>query len=217
MARSQVIVVVLAFAIGAAGCGSKKHRLGRVEDVQLRAKELGCELEYNGAEAQCEVLVGRCNCRLNLLVGGDFAVAGKQLTGNLRTFGVGLWDCPRSQSLSPLWVILDPMFDNENDRKHLHDLLANPPHVKGAPSEAATHLVTNIGPYSAEITWAPKIWRAVKLPDPSLAESWITVGLFSSRSESRDELTTLAGDVADYPTFCHDNTRRPWAEPPPTH
>lgn len=214
MRTAYVISIALAMAFGAVACGSKKHSLGQVEGLQRRATALGCELKYNGFDAECEVLVGSCSCRLHLFVGGKFTGSANTLSGDLMVFGVGLRDCPRSQSLSPLWAILDPMFDSERDRSRLHALIANPPHVEGAPSEARTHLLTDIGPFNVEVTWTPETWTAVKLPDPGLAESWIEIGLNGSKSGNPDELTTMVGDRADYPGLCRDNTRRPWAERP---
>lgn len=214
MTGRHVISLVLALAIGATACGSKKASLGRIDDLQPRANALGCKLKYTGIDATCEVLVGPCNCQLWIAVSGEFTGAPDHLSGEIKTFGVGLHDCQRSQSLSPLWSILDPMFDHEGDRNRVHVLVANPPHVNGAASDATTHLVTGIGPFTADVTWAPRTWDAVKLPDPNLAESWIDIDLFPSPHRSPDELTNMVANHADWPALCRDNTRRPWAERP---
>lgn len=214
--KSPHLTVALALALGSLACGSKKaSSLGHVEDVQERAKALGCELKYSGLNADCDALVGPCNCQLHVHVAGKFTGAADHPSGSLTVFGVGLHDCARNQSLAPLWTILDPMFDNESDRTKLHALIANPPLVKGASSDAATHLVTRVGAFTTDVTWSPKTWDAVKLPDPSLAESSIDIALFATpHSSAADELTQMSADHADYPRVCRDGKRRAWAERP---
>lgn len=215
MASRYVLAASTAILIASVACGSKDRPLGRVEDVQQRAEAMGCHLKWNVSDARCEVLVGPCNCRLTLFISGNMAGSNEQPHGKLLVFAAGLEDCPTSQSMAPLWQIVDPMFDSDEDRNRLHKLLANPPHVKGAASDARTNLHTDIGRLRAEIGWEPQIWDAVKVPDPALAEFSIHVNL-STRADGRpDEVDTMTGlGHRDYPALCRDGSRRPWAERP---
>lgn len=215
MASRHVFATSTGILIASMACGSKDRPLGRIEDVQRRAEAMGCHLKWNVSEARCEVLVGPCNCRLSLFISGNVAGSDEQPRGKLLVFGAWLQDCPKSQSLAPLWQILDPMFDSDEDRNRLHNVIANPPLVKGAASDARTKLATDIGPLRAEISWEPQIWDALKVPDPSLAEFSIDVGLASRVNGHPDEVSTTTNlGHRDYPSLCRDGRRRPWAERP---